>query len=343
MKLLSICIPTYNRFDIVKEDIELYLSLSDKRFCIKVVDNCSIDSTYEFLNSIKDDRLIIKRNPTNIGSIQNMFAALTNNDSKYSLLVLDKDLLDVNILSLFLDELEKSNEAFGFIDPDMRLDNPFGKPYKESFSCGYDSIYKMAYLNLHPSGYLYNSQLINKVYKSNVFLSLDKDFVFPFEVINAGLALEHDSFIFHWPIIIRARERQNDPSSITYNQSNLWFFAPQRLKIYTTYLRSAYNLSINQDQMKTLANHLTSNVLNDTTLLLRNLMKNDYACSHYKISKADVSFIEMHRNIINVLKTYRRVSQANFTTLYVFFNSIKLYLYQNISIIKYYIKSCLKN
>lgn len=334
MRLLSICIPTYNRISILKSDVETYLSLKDERFCIKVVDNCSTDSTYEYLKNIKDNRLIIKRNSKNIGPTQNMFISLQGNDSKYSLLILDKDLIDVNMLPGFLNELEEANELFGFIDPDMRLNRQYIKPYKESLPKGYDSIYKMAYLNMHPSGYLYNSQLIDKVCSSSVFLSLDKDFVFPFEVINASLALDYDSFIFRWPIIIRAREREVDPLSITYNQSNVWFSAPQRLYFYCTYLEGALRLNISLPQKKELVYYLTVRVLNETTLILRSLMKNDYACTHYRITQTEVGFKEMHRNILCVLSYLKKATISHFSILYINLITIKLYLIQNAKVIK---------
>lgn len=334
MRLLSICIPTYNRFSIIKADIETYLSLKDERFCVKVVDNCSTDSTYEYLKGIKDERLIVKRNEKNIGAIQNMFASLMNNDSEYSLLVLDKDIVDISLLSAFLDELEKSNESFGFIDPEMRQSNNKEKPCTLSFTKGYESIYKMAYLNQHPSGYLYKSELIDKVCQSSVFASLEKDFVFPFEVINAGLALEYDSVIFRWPIIIRAKERQEDPLSITYNKSNIWYSAPQRLFFYSAYSKSVFNLDLTLQQEKKLISYLTQNVLNETTLLLRKLMKNDYACSHYKIQKENIGFAEMHNNILKVLKKMNEMTKSHFSSQYRIGTIVKLYFSQNYKIFK---------
>ena len=334
MRLLTICIPTYNRLSIIKADIDDYLSLKDERFCLKVVDNCSTDSTYEYLKGIKDSRLIIRQNLKNIGATQNMFASLMNNESKYSLLVLDKDIVDVSMLSAFLDELETSNESFGFIDPEMRQSNKHEVPCKLTFMKGYDSIYKMAYLNQHPSGYIYKSELIDKVCQSNVFTSLEKDFVFPFEVINAGLALEYDSFIFRWPIIIRARERQEDPLSLTYNKSNIWYSAPQRLFFYSTYSNSVFNLNLNLQQKKNLIGYLTQNVLNETTLLLRSLMKNDYACSHYKIQKENVGFAEMHNNVLKVLKKMNEITNPHFSSQYRIRTIVKLYLTQIFKIVK---------
>ena len=39
-KVLSICIPTYNRKEVLIDEIKQYLSVQDERFCIKVNDNC---------------------------------------------------------------------------------------------------------------------------------------------------------------------------------------------------------------------------------------------------------------------------------------------------------------
>lgn len=61
-KVLSICIPTYNRKEVLIDEIKQYLSVQDERFCIKVNDNCSTDGTVAALLQIHDDRLIVSRN-----------------------------------------------------------------------------------------------------------------------------------------------------------------------------------------------------------------------------------------------------------------------------------------
>lgn len=338
-KILTICIPTYNRASIVKEDVERYLSIADERFEVKVCDNNSSDSTYEYLEGIQDNRLRFKRNATNIGAIQNMFESLKNNNSKYSILVLDKDLLDVSLLSDFLDVLETSTEDFGFVDPDVRLSKLVGTPDKLSYARGYDSVYRMAYLSMHPSGYIYNSKLIDKVCDSNVFLSLDKNFVFPFEVINADLALNYASFVFRLPLIIRARERHEDPCSITYNQSNLWYSASYRIYVYTTYVDNVFTLKISLREKKALVNYLTQKVLNETTFILRTLMKDEYACTHYKIKTSNIGFVEMHQNIMKVLKSLKTTTASHLSSFYVFCISVKYYLVHNVKIIKFLLLS----
>ena len=64
--LLSICISTYNRVEIISKNVKTYLQNLPKRSVELVVcDNGSDDNTFEILNEIKDDRFNLYRNKTN--------------------------------------------------------------------------------------------------------------------------------------------------------------------------------------------------------------------------------------------------------------------------------------
>lgn len=88
--LLSICIPTYNRAEIVCKCVENCLQIDKEWVDVVVVDNCSEDDTFARLSEIKDKRLTIKRNEKNLGYV-NLMKCLAEGDGKYCLLLSDED------------------------------------------------------------------------------------------------------------------------------------------------------------------------------------------------------------------------------------------------------------
>lgn len=66
--LVSIIMPTYNRRNIIKKAIDSVLNQTYTNFELLIIDDGSEDNTFEFLNSIKDNRIRILCNKRNHGS-----------------------------------------------------------------------------------------------------------------------------------------------------------------------------------------------------------------------------------------------------------------------------------
>lgn len=338
MKLLTICIPTYNRADIVVEDVETYLSVKDERFSVKVCDNGSSDDTISRLTKIDDDRLIIVQNKENIGGIPNMVKALANNDSVFSLLVLDKDILDTNLLSSFLDKLNDYTDCgLGFINPEYRLSHNVNKQCVIT-QCGIDNVIKMAYLNQHPSGYLYKSKVFDEAIESGRIKQIENTFVFIFEVINSDLAYNHKSVVFEWPMVIRARERGYDGKSITYSESNLWYSGDYRLNTYKVYLKDVFKMQASKSEKKKISFKVTNNALRDVSTVLKTLMMNDYASDHYGVKKRKVTFYEMLQNSGDLCRIYKSICTPAFSITYITFSILVLYVINLLRIIISYVR-----
>ena len=100
--ILSICIPTYNRAEIVYECVQNCLKLESDEIEVVVNDNCSTDNTKELLSTITDERFHYFCNEKNIG-YQNLAMVLTRGRAKYALLLSDED----DIINLNLEEVLK--------------------------------------------------------------------------------------------------------------------------------------------------------------------------------------------------------------------------------------------
>lgn len=71
MDRVSICVPTYNRCDILAQTIETILRQTYTQFELVIVDNCSTDDTETIVKSYSDRRIRYVRNATNVGIIGN--------------------------------------------------------------------------------------------------------------------------------------------------------------------------------------------------------------------------------------------------------------------------------
>lgn len=111
--LLSICIPTFNRAEIVYECVKNCLKNEFKELEVVVNDNCSTDNTKELLAKIEDSRFSYYRNESNIG-YQNLTVVLSKCKGKFALLMSDEDeVYNVDWLYVF-NKLRDSGDAAVF-------------------------------------------------------------------------------------------------------------------------------------------------------------------------------------------------------------------------------------
>lgn len=91
--LVSICIPTYNGGEFIKETIESILAQSYDNLEIIITDDKSTDNTAEIVSSFEDKRIIFIRNEKNLGFIGNWNKCLSLTQGKYMKVVCHDDIL----------------------------------------------------------------------------------------------------------------------------------------------------------------------------------------------------------------------------------------------------------
>lgn len=94
MKLLSICIPTYNRKDCLIQCLESIVNKQDlSEIEIVISDNASSDGTNEIMKEylIKYPNIIYFRNDENIGFDKNVLKVISLASGKYCLFIGDDD------------------------------------------------------------------------------------------------------------------------------------------------------------------------------------------------------------------------------------------------------------
>lgn len=113
MKLLSICIPTFNRCELLGrllEQLKIEAAPVWNEVEIVVSDNCSTDETFEVCGRFLD-LIVYHRNNTNIGAARNMVNLVRSlANGQYCLVIGDDDAFEVGALRFIVDIL-KSNSG----------------------------------------------------------------------------------------------------------------------------------------------------------------------------------------------------------------------------------------
>ena len=120
-KVLSICIPTYNRERFLRNSLEtLYRQLDDKnRDYVEVLvsNNCSTDGTHELVQEYIAQGMEITylKNDKNLGADGNFLQCIYKAKGKYVLLLGDDDLLLPGAVNTLIDILQQDNYGVVYI------------------------------------------------------------------------------------------------------------------------------------------------------------------------------------------------------------------------------------
>ncbi len=99
-KLVSICMPVYNSAGTIKEALQTALAQTYPNIEVIVVDNRSTDGTPDVVRGVRDDRIRLIENITNIGMVGNWNKALMSAKGDYVLMLHGDD-------RLYPDSIEK--------------------------------------------------------------------------------------------------------------------------------------------------------------------------------------------------------------------------------------------
>lgn len=91
--LLSVCIPTYNRVDVLKETLPKVIDFIDKSIYdidIIISDNASQDETENYIKSLNSEYIKYFKNSENVSADENFYRVLKCADGEYSILLGDK-------------------------------------------------------------------------------------------------------------------------------------------------------------------------------------------------------------------------------------------------------------
>ena len=137
-KLLSICIPSYNRVSELSRQAEFFVheaSLHKNEINLFFSDNCSVDNTWDYLDTFQEKHpwIHIHRTDNNLGLVGNLYELLDLTDSKYIWFISDDDIFVRGIVNQVL-AIIKSNPSLGsiFINSELWKYDKFGDLVQEA-------------------------------------------------------------------------------------------------------------------------------------------------------------------------------------------------------------------
>lgn len=232
---LSICIPTYNRGDVLFETIQTILQYKSDEIEVVVNDNHSTDSTTKLLEKIKDSRLKVFYNDSNLGIGANKLLALKNATGKYALLLLDKDYIKIDYLSDIVEYL-KTNDILGGCFSLGSSKREYSFSIKTYISLK-DKIKNMSYLFCHPSGYFFNCEKMNDIdfqkFKDN--FELIGNFLGDYLITELIIRNDAPCVIMDYPFCFKSDigSKYNAVGSVTYSAKNEnLYFTPNKILAY---------------------------------------------------------------------------------------------------------------
>lgn len=290
MLILSICIPSYNRFRVLQKNLNSILESNSMQFEVIVVDNCSPEDICQGLD-ISDPRVRIIRRKEPVYGPRNVSECLSYAKGKYALLCLDKDQVNGKYLERFINCLEKNPCICGGY---CRQD--WGKQIIDTDPIIYtkNTLKEFGYLSKHPSGDFYRMDCINKWFQDLTNPLLDNSFFFDIllaECASYGAMLKFGATM----ITVESLKETLGTKSISFSKEreNLFFVPQNRIEQFKVFCKHLEQLRCSQkDKYKTLY-ELYKRTLLYVTSEFKECMNNRNACIHYRIPSRKVSFKEL--------------------------------------------------
>jgi len=111
---ISVCIPTYNRSEYLRQCLSSILGQTFSDFEVIVSDNCSTDLTGEIVRSCDATRVVYYRNESNLGAVRNVNRCLELARGDYICILHDDDLYAPRFLEREAEMLDRHPTA-GFV------------------------------------------------------------------------------------------------------------------------------------------------------------------------------------------------------------------------------------
>lgn len=121
-KLLSICIPTYNRRKFLERNINALLPQLNDDIEVIISNNCSSDDTEEYCKTL-DSRIAYHKQSENTGFDGNFLWLMDNAKGKYIIILSDDDYLEEGAVERLVSFLDGKEIGLGIINSRSHLKN----------------------------------------------------------------------------------------------------------------------------------------------------------------------------------------------------------------------------
>lgn len=248
--IVSFCIATFQRYEILKELVQEILSVKTDKIEVVISDDKSLDESVKKIKKIEDIRLKIYVNAKNVGSSLNIHDSLDKGNGKYLFYVNDRDNVDqfkIEKLIEILEELDKEDVAFAKCYSTYRNAEKY-----HIFNSGKESLIQFACRIDHPTGYIFKKNVWRKINKKRKLFENQDYGDYPITQICAIMAKKCKGALIYGDICDVNRHRINfsELKSGYYlkrKDKRLWFTPDVMFRELRTSYKFLKNLGIQED------------------------------------------------------------------------------------------------
>lgn len=240
---LSICIPTYNRGEIVFQTVKNILKCKRQDIEVVVSDNCSTDNTEILLEKIEDKRFKYFKNKYNNGA-DNLISVLTYGIGDYLLLLSDEDEVVLNNLDKYITIIEEKRPAVL-----LGTSAIFRKRYVGCKNLqakkGYDALLSYSFGSGYMSGYIFNGKIMRKVLGNTYGTDIKRKFGYGYNFTNlARRMLEFGDYMEREEVITNQREEGHRDMKTHFDQGKLSYSPEYKLTTFEDAVINLKNINI---------------------------------------------------------------------------------------------------
>lgn len=309
--VVSFCIATFQKYNVLKELIDEILSVDTDKIEVVVCDDQSLDDSVEKIKQIADCRLKIHVNEKNAGSSLNICKSLDQGSGKWLFYVNDRDNVDrfkIKKLIQILEQFEDEDVAFAKCIAGQK-----GLDRYCIFETGKEALVEFACSMEHPTGYIFRRDIWQSIKCRKTFFENQKYGDYPITQICAIIARKHNGALIYGDICDLNRQRIdfNKVKSGYYNKRNdkrLWYTPEvifRELKIGQKFLKQA---GIQADIRNQILIERYREYLAWCVTGYEKIIANPVCTAHYNVYPPQDFFHVFITSILNGIKLWSRIS-----------------------------------
>ncbi len=304
--IISFCIPTYNRAELVKRCVQNILEFDGEAIEVVVSNNSSPDNTEEVISSIRDNRISYYRNSENIGAVLNIIETIKKARGEWVFTLSDEDIVTVKIIKKLLAILKSdycNNAAVIFGNMRKVYNDQHIKYLNAKYKKGDQAIINVGFLHLYLSGILIKKEYIDLPYINNY--SVDSGGMYPFVNIFSLACKKGDAITLDTEICING-DRVNKKSFIERPGDKSFKHPDNRFRQFQIFTNIANDI-INSEDLKIFKLCLIyDHFLKLSTYHWENILKKDseyYQLSDYQKFDFNESLSKFYNGAVNHFKS----------------------------------------